>query len=225
MKTCAIIAAGGIGKRMNNSHGKQFIELLGKPIILRTILKFENSPSIDDIVVVIEKDKIKDVENLIKKENISKVRKVVAGGERRQDSVFNGIQAIDFPCDIVLVHDGARPLVDANDIEAVIEGVKQNEACIVASPVKDTLKEVKQGTIIKTPDRKKYWGAKTPQGFKFDLLKKAYQKGNQQDVTDDAMLVESQGVKVTVVPSSCFNIKITTPEDLYVAESILKRES
>lgn len=223
MKVCAIIAAGGSGKRMKSKEGKQFIELLGKPMLLRTLEKFEATAAVNDIILVIAPEQIDAAESLVKKQKLAKVRKIIKGGKRRQDSVLNGLKAIDFACDVVLVHDGARPLVTAKEIKAVIDGVKEYEACIAAGPVKDTLKIVDEDSILETPDRSRYWAAKTPQGFKLKLLKEAFEQAKKQKlkVTDDAMLVEAMGHKVKIVEASCYNIKITTPEDLYVAEGIL----
>ena len=223
MKVCVIIAAGGMGKRMKNPKGKQFIELLGKPMLLRTIENFVATAVVNDIVLVIAPEQVKAAEVLVKKEKLSKVRKIIKGGKRRQDSVCAGLKSIDFACDIILVHDGARPLIEENEIKAVIDGVKEFDACIVASPVKETLKIVDESTILDTPDRSKYWAAKTPQGFKLKLLREAFALAQQQNltVTDDAMLVEAMGHKVKIVEASCYNIKITTPEDLKVAENII----
>ncbi|MFA5876677.1 MAG: 2-C-methyl-D-erythritol 4-phosphate cytidylyltransferase, partial [Candidatus Margulisiibacteriota bacterium] len=187
-KVCSIIAAGGSGTRMGVKGGKQFLMLAGFPMVIRTIQKFDAADSIDDIVVVVASDKIAELKRWLKKTKIKKVRQVAVGGKRRQDSVANAIAAINFPCDIVLVHDGARPFVSEKEIKDVIRGAQKYGACLVATPVKDTLKIVQGGKVVSSPDRRHFWAAQTPQGFKFKLLKAAYARAASRiiDVTDDA---------------------------------------
>ena len=225
-RVCAIIAAGGAGTRMKVKGGKQFMLLCGKPVLLWTIEKFEAAPAVSDIVLVVAPEKFKDANDLVRRTKLKKVRKIVRGGKRRQDSVANALAEINFSCDVVLVHDGARPLVSKNEINAVIKGAQKFGACLTAIPVKDTLKIVRNGKVAGSPDRRMYFSAQTPQGFSFNLLKSAYSRAAREKIeaTDDGMLVERMGQPVQIVPGSCYNLKITTPEDRIYAEVVMGRE-
>lgn len=224
----AIVVAAGKGKRMGRKYNKQYILLHEKPIIVHTLEVFEKSQYVDDIVLVVGQDEIGFVkEEVIKKYALRKVSKVVSGGKERQDSVYQGILAIKENCGIVLIHDGARPFVQERMIEETITIAKKQGAAIVAVPVKDTIKKVNiQGEVIETLDRKELWQVQTPQTFQYHLIKKAYENLQRKDmlVTDDGMAVEVLGHPVKIVEGSYDNIKITTPEDLMIAERILDKE-
>lgn len=227
MKISAIIVAAGKGKRMGEGYNKQYILLVGKPIVAHTIEVFENVGSIDEIVLVVGKGEIDLArKDIIHKYNFKKVVKIIEGGTERQDSVYNGLKAIDVNCNIVLIHDGARPFITGNIIEKSIKAAKDAGACVVAVRVKDTIKVVNKNMEVDyTPDRDILWAVQTPQAFEHKLLLEAYKKlrADNIKVTDDAMLVEKLGHIVKIIEGSYENIKITTPEDLILGEGILKK--
>lgn len=223
-----IIVAAGTGSRMNKDINKQFIKLNNKEIIVHTIDKFYNNDSIDDIVVVIkESEEEYFINNVIKKYGFDNI-KITYGGNERQDSVHNGIKELDKNCDVVIVHDGARPFVTDDIIKNSIEGAKKHNAVVVGVKVKDTIKIVgEDGNIIDTPNRSYLWSVQTPQVFKYEVITKAYEdayNGNYYG-TDDAMLVERIGYNVKMIEGSYDNIKITTQEDLKFGEQILKNKN
>lgn len=223
-----IIVAAGTGSRMKKDINKQFIKLNDKEIIAHTIDKFYNNDNIDDIVVVIKEEEEKYfIDNVINKYGFDNI-KIAYGGNERQDSVYNGIKKLNNNCDVILVHDGARPFVTGDIIENSIEEAKKHNAVVVGVKVKDTIKIVSEdGNIIDTPDRRYLWSVQTPQVFKYDIITKAYEdayNGNYYG-TDDAMLVERIGYNVKMVEGSYDNIKITTPEDLKFGEQILKNKN
>ncbi|KXZ38950.1 2-C-methyl-D-erythritol 4-phosphate cytidylyltransferase [Alkalithermobacter thermoalcaliphilus JW-YL-7 = DSM 7308] len=222
-----IIVAAGKGKRMNKDINKQYIKLLDKEIIYYTISAFDKNENIDEIIVVIsENEKDYFYENILNKYNFTKSIKVVFGGKERQDSVLSGIKALDKMCKIVLIHDGARPFIDNNIIDSVIRETKEHKAVVVGVPVKDTIKVIDEKNYIKTtPERKFLWAVQTPQAFDVDILKESYKKAYKDNYygTDDSMIVERCSYKVKMILGSYENIKITTEEDLYIGEEILKR--
>jgi len=211
MKVAVIIAAGGSGKRMGRP--KQFLPLAGKAVVEWTIEVFRKIKVVGQIVLAVPEDDLERAKNL----GVT----VVAGGEERGDSVKNGLKAVAFDTDIVMIHDGARPLITPDIIEKAISEAKEYGAAVVGVPVKDTIKRVGDDLIIKdTVDRQALWSAQTPQVFKYEIITRAYAK--KGSATDDAKLVEDLGIKVKMVMGSYENIKITTPEDLIVAEAILR---
>ncbi|CEK39892.1 2-C-methyl-D-erythritol 4-phosphate cytidylyltransferase [Paraclostridium sordellii] len=221
-----IIVAAGTGSRMKKDINKQFIKLDNKEIIAYTIDKFYINNEIDDIVVVIKKDE-EDYfkENILEKYNFKNI-KIAYGGEERQDSVYNGIQKLDKNCEVVLVHDGARPFVTEEIINNSIKEAKKHNAVVVGVKVKDTIKVVgEEGNIVDTPNRKYLWSVQTPQVFKYDIITKAYENAYNENYygTDDAMLVEKIGYDVKMIEGSYDNIKITTQEDLNFGEQILRK--
>ncbi|WP_270506613.1 2-C-methyl-D-erythritol 4-phosphate cytidylyltransferase [Paraclostridium sordellii] len=221
-----IIVAAGTGSRMKKDINKQFIKLDNKEIIAYTIDKFYINNEIDDIVVVIKKDE-EDYfkENILEKYNFKNI-KIAYGGEERQDSVYNGIQKLDKNCEVVLVHDGARPFVTEEIINNSIQEAKKHNAVVVGVKVKDTIKVVgEEGNIVDTPNRKYLWSVQTPQVFKYDIITKAYENAYNENYygTDDAMLVEQIGYDVKMIEGSYDNIKITTQEDLNFGEQILRK--
>lgn len=221
-----IIVAAGSGSRMNRDINKQFIKLNGKEIIAYTIEKFYKNEDIDDIVIVIkESEEEYFVKNIINKYGFDNV-KIAYGGKERQDSVYNGIKKIHTNCDVILVHDGARPFVNNKIIKNSINEAKENNAVVVGVPVKDTIKVVdSNGNIVDTPNRALLWSVQTPQSFKYEIIKKAYEDAynNNYYGTDDAMLVERIGYNVKMIEGSYDNIKITTEEDLYFGIQILNK--
>lgn len=218
-----IIVAAGSGKRMNMGINKQFIKLNKKEIIAHTIEAFYKNKNIDEIIVCIKKEE----EELFKKEIIDKNKfeniKIAYGGKERQDSIYNGLRKLSNKCNIVLIHDGARPFVDDRIINESISTAMEKKAVVVGTPVKDTIKIVNDGNIEGTPSRATLWSAQTPQTFEYDLIIRAYDEAYKNNYygTDDSMLVENIGQKVTMIMGSYDNIKITSPEDIGIGEQIL----
>lgn len=223
----AVILAGGQGRRMQSQVQKQYMLLGGRPLIAYALEVFENSP-VDEIVLVSgagEEDYVR--REIIEPMGLKKVTAVVAGGKERFHSVYEGLKALE-ACDYVLIHDGARPLVTKEIIESAIEGAAAEGACVVGMPVKDTIKvSDAKGYAVDTPDRRLLWQIQTPQAFSYPLVKGAYDRlmeneTLQHGITDDAMVVETcTAARVKLVEGSYENLKITTPEDLVVAEALL----
>ncbi len=225
-KVTAIIVAAGSGKRMGTSCSKQFILLEQKEILAHTLDKFNKCPCVDSIIVVIApSDREKVQKEICDKYGYHKVTKLIDGGKERQDSVYNGLLSVDDQTDFVIVHDGARPFVTHDIIINCLEIAKKHGASIVAVPVKDTIKVCNDIThkVERTPDRKTLWNIQTPQIFSYKLLVDAYHYAYQNNIqaTDDSMLVEHMGHEVYLSNGAYTNIKITTQEDLIVAERIL----
>lgn len=213
--TAVVIVAAGTGKRMRSSIPKQYLLLEGKPILLKTVEKFEECGGIDEIVVVTGKGEVALAEDMLK--DITKLKAVVAGGAERQNSVWNGLNAVSRNVDYVLIHDGVRPYIEEKSILKIIDDVKKYNACVMGVPSKDTIKICDENGFVKsTPDRSLLWNSQTPQAFKKSILLKAYERvlKNGAFVTDDAMAAEYIGVKVKMTEGEYSNIKITTPEDL-----------
>jgi 2-C-methyl-D-erythritol 4-phosphate cytidylyltransferase len=221
-KAGAVIVAGGAGKRMEGVD-KLFLSFDGKPLLALTLEAFQSHLGIDAIVLVASaavKEKFED--KIRGRFELSKLVAVVEGGEERQDSVYNGLLAFPEPPDLVLIHDGGRPFVGQTIITAVIAGAGEGGA-IAAVPARDTLKWVdREESIVKTLDREVIWQAQTPQGFPFRLILAAHEKAREEgwEVTDDSSMMEQLGERIRVVKGSYDNIKITTPEDIGLAEAI-----
>ncbi len=213
-----IVPAAGSGRRMKSKTNKQFILLDNKPMLAHTLEVFNDCKYVDEIIVVMkQKDILFCSEHIIKKYKLNKVKHIVPGGKERQFSVYNGLKAIDRRCNIVLIHDGARPFVDEECIVDGIEGAIQYGACVLGVPVKDTIKVVDDDDIIThTPERKTLWAAHTPQCFSYDLIIKAYEQAIKDGFigTDDSSLVERIGRCVKMIRGSYDNIKLTTSKDL-----------
>ncbi len=225
MRVVAIILAGGAGKRMGAPTNKQFLLLDDKPILVNTLEIFEECRAIHDIYLVVnQKDLPILQEDILEHYKFTKISKIVIGGRLRQDSVRNGLEAIDCKCDVVVIHDGARPFVTPSFIEKTVSLMEIYDAIIPAIPVKETIKVVsKEGFVQKTLERNSLWSVQTPQTFKYDLIIKAYRDGMEKKLFgyDDSTFIEYLGKKVKVIEGSPFNIKITTPEDLIIAKGLL----
>lgn len=224
MNTVILVAAGK-STRMGSNTDKAFLSLGSRPVIAWSLLAFEQCTAIDQIVLVVRKDQILAAKSVVQMFGISKLREVVAGGSRRQDSVVNGMREMAPETRIVVVHDGARPCVTPELIEATIKTAKRNGCGIAASRVWDTIKYVERGlTVDRTIDRAKLWAVQTPQAFKVELLQRAYAAVEEQKavITDEASAVELIGEPVRLVEWSRHNIKITTAEDLPLAAAVLK---
>ncbi len=220
-----IMPAAGLSLRMGANVRKPFIMIGEKPIFFYTLEKFSKLKRVKEIIFVVnEKDRSTVIEKWSDELKAYKVTKIITGGERRQDSIYNGLAHLDHDTKIILIHDAVRPLVKNEEIEAVIKSTEEKGAAIVASPMKLTVKKVDSSLeIIKTVPRHDLWMAQTPQGFKRDLLVNAYDKikDSNEEFTDDAEVVEKAGHTVGIVSGSYDNIKITTREDLKLAELLL----
>lgn len=228
MSVSAIIVAGGKGIRMGAATRKQYMLLAGKPIVCHTLEVFDACPCIDNIYLVVPPDDLETCsEKWISSMTLHKTIHLVAGGIERQDSVYLGIQAVSGQqCEIVVIHDAVRPFVSSRIIDACVGEAQVSGACIVGMPAMETAKLVKSGQIESTLDRNAIWMAQTPQAFELGLIRTAHEKARLERFvgTDDAMLVERLGRKIRIIPGSRLNMKITTPEDLALAEGILRGE-
>lgn len=222
----AIIAAAGAGSRMAGDRPKQFLQLAGVPIIFHTLKPFEQCDSIQEIIVVLPAAESADFLALVQKYGVKKLSRVVPGGTTRAESVWRGLLAIrGATAEIVAVHDGVRPFVTAEEIDRTVAAARSHGAAILVAPAIDTIKEVDGGAVVKTLERRQLCHALTPQCFRYELLRRAYERADVQDpaITDDSSLVEQLGEPVTIVEGSSRNIKITTQRDLLIAEAFLKR--
>lgn len=222
----AIIVAAGEGKRMGRQRGKQFLPLLGKPLLAHTLQAFQDCPRIDKVIVVTPKERVDFCQGgVVKKYSFSKVMKVTAGGVERQDSVYCGLQQLPSGTSVVVIHDGARPLITPDLLTGSLDALPGWDGVVVAVPAVDTLKELEPDyKINRTVDRQKIYTAQTPQVFPAGVITRAYERAvaDGHHGTDDSSLVERAGYRVRIIESSPENIKITTSVDLLVAEAILK---
>lgn len=232
-QTTAIILAAGQGKRMNSKIRKQYLEIDQKPILYYTLSAFERS-FIDKIVLVVGEGEVEYCQkNIVEKYNFKKVTKIVVGGKERYHSVYEGLKEITWENDFSFIHDGARPFVTNDMLERALQTVQKTKACVVGMPVKDTVKIADDDLYVKeTPDRSKVWQIQTPQVFEHELIFDCYSKLIKEEkniiaqgikITDDAMVAEYYSdVKIKLVEGSYMNIKITTPEDMGIAEVFLQ---
>lgn len=223
MSVGVVIAAAGQGKRMRKGFNKQFIQLGDRPIIIHTLQVFERIAAIDQIVVATGSKDVAKCKELCRSFGLRKVTDIVPGGETRQESVRVGLDAVQ--TEWVLVHDGARPFVSETHVEALLESVRKHGSAVLGVPVKDTIKKVNvDGVIDETPERESMWAVQTPQAFRLSELRKAHEQARREEfaATDDAMLMEHMGFDVRMVRGDYYNLKITTPEDLWFAEAILQ---
>lgn len=227
-KHAAVVLAAGKGNRMNTSVKKQYLHIGNKPVLYYSLCVFEACPFIEEIILVTGKDEIEYCrDEIVNKFDIKKVSKIVAGGKERYHSVYEGLKALT-ECSYVYIHDGARPFIDQEILLRTNEEVRKYGACVVGMPVKDTIKICdSEGFTDSTPSRDRVWMIQTPQVFKYSLIKSAHSKimeAEEVSVTDDAMVLETiTGKKAKLVPGSYENIKITTPEDLDIAENFAKK--
>ena len=227
----AILLAAGRGRRLGASISKPLLKIGVQPILVYCLKTLNKHPYIKDIVVVANPENRLAINREIKKYRITKVKNVVLGGRRRQDSVLNGLKALGRHAALVLIHDGARPFIEKDTISALIKEAQRTGASIVGVPVKETIKEVRSQksevrskfAVKRTLERSRLWEIQTPQVFRKEIILEAFEKFGRQEATDDAMLVERLGVKVSLIPGSYDNIKITTPADLVLAECLVKK--
>lgn len=222
MEYNVVVAAAGMGKRMGYGKNKLRISLQNKPIIAYTLDVFEKDPWCSSIILVINEHDQDFMEELVRSREFMKVKAIVKGGRERQESVYEGLKKIEGES-IVLIHDGARPFVRLEHIHKLVQVTSEKGSAVLAVPVKDTIKRVKDGVVEETIDRSELWSIQTPQAFQLSLLKEAHDVAVKEGFigTDDASLVERIGYNVEIVEGDYNNIKITTQEDLHFAEAIL----
>lgn len=236
-KVVAIVPAAGLGKRFGEEKNKPFYPLMDKPLIVWALEKLQEADEIIEIIPVLKEEDLILCGEIVEKYNITKVRRIVPGGKERQESVYNGMKMLDDNTSVVVIHDGARPLIEGDFIKRAITGLKDYDGVVVAVPVKDTIKEAgrqrsavsgqqsEEDIIVeRTLNRNVLWAVQTPQVFHFNKIKEAYEKAiaDKYYATDDAALIEHYGGRVKIVMGSYRNIKITTPEDILIAEALLK---
>jgi len=225
----AIIVAAGKSKRMKGKVNKAFLPLLNKPMIYHTLRIFQDCGLIDCIILVTQKSDIKKINEIKQKYKFNKIKNIVVGGKERQDSVYNGLMSIRNAKhdDVVIVHNGSNPLAQENEIVECINAARQYGAAAAGFPLKDTIKKINNGFVAKTIDRTSIYQIQTPQAIKYDLFIEAFKNSKNKNlkVTDDVSLVEALGKKVKIVNCSYENMKITTDEDLRIAEGILMKRN
>jgi 2-C-methyl-D-erythritol 4-phosphate cytidylyltransferase len=229
-RVTAVIPAAGSGMRMGLKEEKQYLEIGGMPLLVHTLRVFQECHLVDSIIIVVpEKDVDYCIHQVVPRYQLSKVCKVIGGGERRQDSVRNGIEAVADSCRWVLIHDGVRPFVSIELIEKVIKAARRYRAVITGLPVTETIKRVdSKANVLKTIERKGLWRIQTPQIFSREDIHLAHKEALKRawtDATDDSLLVEKMGIPVKIIEGQERNIKITTPYDLQVARFLLSNES
>jgi 2-C-methyl-D-erythritol 4-phosphate cytidylyltransferase len=219
----AVIPAAGIGSRMQTDRAKQILELAGAPLLVHTLRRFEECDAVHQVILILQPNLTSEVLALISRHNLKKIARVVGGGAERQDSVYRGLQVIKpETAGIVAVHDAVRPFVRPDEIRQVIERAETTGAALMALAATDTIKQVHRGRVQRTLDRRRIYHAQTPQAFRYEIIKAAYDLAYAEGyaATDDSQLVERAGHRVSVVEGSPINIKITRPLDLRVAEAI-----
>jgi len=218
----AIIVAAGSGTRMNMKENKAFVELAGIPVIAHSLIAMQKSTQIDEIIVVTKEENILLAGDIAKEFGIDKLKKIVPGGQRRQDSVYIAIKEAE-NANIIAIHDAARPCISIEDIDVVVKLADKRGAVTLAMNVSDTLKRVQDGVIVEEIDRHDIWAMQTPQAFRNDIIMRAHENAAEKDIqaTDDAYLVQQLGIPVYIESGSRDNIKITEAEDLVIAEGIL----
>lgn len=225
MSVIVLIPAAGMGRRMKASVNKQYLPLGDRPILAHTIALFDIHPRVDHIYVIVPADEITLCRmEVLQPFHFQKVRELVAGGDERQDSVLNGLLACKAGADdIILVHDGVRPLLPAANLDRMLDHIEAEGPCVVGVRVKDTIKQVVNGRVEKTPEREGLWQAQTPQAFRYGQLLDAHMLAVNDGFrgSDDSSLMERQGHSITMIEGSYRNIKITTPEDLLLAGAFL----
>lgn len=226
MKVTAIVAGAGKGERLGREGGKQFLELKGIPVLARSLLNLEAVEEIADIILVVNAEDMERAEKkIVEAYGLSKVARIVQGGEWRQGSVFHALRVLPRDTEVVLVHDGARPLATPDLFSLTLRSLRDCEGVITAVPLVDTVKEVEGGWVVRTPERRRLWAVQTPQCFRREALLDAHERAHREGVwaTDDAALLERYGYRVRVVEGELTNIKITYPRDVVMAEALLEK--
>lgn len=226
MKARAIIVAAGKGERISGNIPKQFVQIKKKPILAYTVEKFEKCELVDEIVLVVPEDYMSFCSyNVVDVYEFKKIKRILCGGKERQDSVYQGLSALSENTDMVVIHDGVRPFVSTQKIRESIELCEKEKAVILALPINETVKRVEDEYVLTTLNREKLWIAQTPQVFEYKLILNAYRKAIEDGFigTDDSSLVERLGFKVKILEGEYENIKITTAEDLALAEGMIEK--
>lgn len=226
-KVIAIVPAAGIGKRFGSKTNKPFENLNDRPLIIWALETLEAMSEIYEIIPVLKEADMEYGVEIFENHSISKVKRIAPGGKERQDSVFHGLNLIDDKKCMVLVHDGVRPLIETHIIKKAIKQLKDCDGVVIGVPLKDTIKEVEKGAVKKTLKRDILWSIQTPQIFFYKSLRNAYEKAMKDSFysTDDSALVERYGGQIKTIMGSYTNIKVTTPEDIKIAELFLKFRS
>lgn len=224
----AIFPAAGASRRMGGGTNKNLLNLIGEPILIRTLKTFSRVERVSFLIVIVAANEVETVEQLLRGIEGLKPWRVTIGGSERQFSIANGLKLLPDDAQIILVHDAARPLITVQTIDDVIDAAEHFGGAIAAVPAKDTIKVIDaEGFVRHTPPRNELVAVQTPQGFKRDILLNAYAQAAQDNFlgTDDSSLVERLGVQIKIVNGSYDNIKVTTPEDIFVAETLLRKEA
>jgi 2-C-methyl-D-erythritol 4-phosphate cytidylyltransferase len=218
-----VIPAAGQGKRMNAGISKQWIELLGKPVLAHTLDVFEKDPACAGIILVGSEQELQQMQNFVQTFQYTKVRQIVPGGKERQQSVYEGLKKVPEDAALVLVHDAARPFITIDSIGQLVNKAADTGSAVLAVPVKDTVKRVVQHQVEETIDRSSLWAVQTPQAFRLSIVKRAHEEADSDGYlgTDDASLVERIGETVAIVMGDYHNIKLTTSDDLLYGQAIL----
>jgi 2-C-methyl-D-erythritol 4-phosphate cytidylyltransferase len=218
-----VIPAAGQGKRMNAGIAKQWIELLGRPVLAYTLDVFEKDPNCKGVILVGSEQELKQMKEFVQTFQYTKVREIVPGGSERQHSVYEGLKVVPEDCGLVLIHDAARPFITEHHIGQLVENAAETGSAVLAVPLKDTVKRVVQNQVEETIDRSSLWAVQTPQAFRLSLVKQAHKKAADEKWvgTDDASLVERIGENVAIVMGDYHNIKLTTSDDLLFGQAIL----
>lgn len=225
-KVVAIVPAAGLGRRFGPGTNKSFKTLMGKPLLLWALETLETVDEITEIIPVLREEDMEKGVELFEKSGLSKIKRIAPGGKERQDSVYNGLKQVDDNTGIVVIHDGVRPMVGKNLIRESIRQLRDCDGVIPGVPLKDTIKELKDSIVRRTLKRDSLWAVQTPQVFFYKILYATYEKAMMDGfyTTDDAAIVERYGGRVKVIMGSYNNIKITTPEDLLIAEFLLSKK-
>lgn len=219
----AIIVAAGSGTRFRSTTPKQFAAIHGKPLLVHTLERFEAAKSVNSVILVLSEDRIEFFESIAQRFQLGKIFAIVSGGATRAESVRNGLDAVAFEEGIVAVHDGARPLVSPDEINETIEKAESTGAACLVAPVTDTIKTINGNQIANTLDREKLRRALTPQAFRVEVLRKAFEQADLTDaVTDECYLVERLGHPIAFVEGSARNLKVTQTDDLIIASALIK---
>ncbi len=223
MKYTVVLPAAGSGKRMKADRNKLLLELSGKPIFIYTLEVFDRDPNCEGMWLAVKEDERELIEAYVERYRIKKVKGYATGGAERQDSVRAGLEMAAGQCEVVLVHDAARPFISPIVIRELVEQANESGAAIAGVPVKDTIKKVRESVITETVNRAELWMIQTPQAFRYELLMEAAQRAKADGFlgTDEAMLVERMGHPVQIVESTYDNVKMTTPDDLIYGKAIL----
>jgi len=226
-KVVAVVPAAGAGRRMGGGIPKQLLEIGGKPVVIRTLETLDRCPAVDGVILVVPGDRVEGVKEAVATWRIQKVFRVVPGGAERQDSVQRGMDVLPDGVEIVVVHDGVRPFVAAEKVEEVVEAARYHGGAVLAVPAKNTIKRGVEGWVEETLRREFLWQVQTPQAFRAEWIKEAYEKAKQEGcyTTDDAALVERLGHRVRIVRGDEENIKITSPLDILLGEALLRRKA